>query len=178
MQPCNSVTLSILSLHYLSLQVLVLENRCENCLKSDLKFSSTNEWAIECPYLFVPSQLPIDVQVYFWRPFIVAVRWLSSWQRVHIKKECTQSIESMEFKSALFSQISILPSGCCEKLENRDWSLDHCRNLKNSFNNRQRRIELLKKFSHLFLNRSTTTPLNACTRSTRRGIGEASTNNS
>ena len=50
-----------------------------------------------------------------------------------------------------------------------------CRILKISFNNRQRRIESLSSFSNLFLNCSTTTPLNACTRFTRRGIGGAST---
>ena len=50
-----------------------------------------------------------------------------------------------------------------------------CRILKSSFNNRQRRIESLRSFSNLFLNCSTTTPLNTCTRSTRRGIGGAST---
>ena len=52
-----------------------------------------------------------------------------------------------------------------------------CRILKSSFNNRQRRIESLRSFSNLFLNCSTTTPLNTCTRSTRRGIGGASTKN-
>ena len=52
-----------------------------------------------------------------------------------------------------------------------------CRILKSSFNNRQRRIESLSSISNLFLNCSTTTPLNACTRSTRRGIGGASTKN-
>ena len=51
----------------------------------------------------------------------------------------------------------------------------HCRILKSSFNNRQRRIESLRNFSNLFLNCSTTTPLNTCTKSTRRGIGGAST---
>ena len=51
----------------------------------------------------------------------------------------------------------------------------HCRILKIIFNNRQRRIESLRSFSILLLTCSATTPLNACTRSTRRGIGGAST---
>ena len=49
-----------------------------------------------------------------------------------------------------------------------------CGILKSSFNNRRRRIESLRIFSNLFLNCSTTTPLNASTRSTRRDIGGAS----
>ena len=50
-----------------------------------------------------------------------------------------------------------------------------CRILKSSLNNRQRRIESLRSFSALFSHCSTTTPLNTCTRSKRRGIGGAST---
>ena len=51
----------------------------------------------------------------------------------------------------------------------------NCRILKSSFHNRERRIESLTKLSHVFLNCSKTTPLNACTRSTRWGTGGAST---
>ena len=61
--------------------------------------------------------------------------------------------------------------------QNRDRGTQerHSRSLKNSFSNRQRRIELLRSFPALFLNCSTTNPLNACTRSTLRGIGGAFT---
>ena len=54
----------------------------------------------------------------------------------------------------------------------------NCRILKSIFNNHQRKAETLRSFSNLFLNCSTTTPLNTCTRSKKRGISGASTKKS
>ena len=53
--------------------------------------------------------------------------------------------------------------------------VNYCRILKSSFNNSQRRIESLQSFSNHFSNSFNTTPLNACTRSTRQGISGGST---
>ena len=75
-------------------------------------------------------------------------------------------------KTVVYIQLKVI-----EYFSKVNFSTYWCRILKSSFNNRQRGIESLRSFSTLFLNCSTTTPLNACTRSTRRGIGGASTKN-